>query len=182
MMTGLFTVMCFITSAHAPEWEISGDPAEMEIVEAQVSELRDAQVRRGTSPGGSRRLFVRLPGELHLRDVNGLFAILNRGHIEGRVPPPRPYYCPYGGADRWREGLSGPPTVGIFGTPAEIERVRASNPNWNYMAARFEGGRTGVVFVPGTSEDNQDSYAEFLSQVRAEFQGIDIALVEQVTE
>lgn len=182
MMTGLFTVMCFITSAHAPEWRVSGDPAALAEIETQLSAMPDTIVRRGTASDGSPRLWFKLPGELHLRDIHGLFHTMSRGRIDGIVPPARPYFCPYGGADLWREGRSGPPTVGIFGTTAEIERIRAANPNWHYEVARNTDGRTGVHFTPGVEEDQQASYSEFLSQVHAEFEGIDVVLVEQVSE
>ncbi len=181
MMTGLFTVLCFITTASSvPDWVVSGDAADLQAIEQELETVHDAVAIRVTAPDGSVRLRVRLPGERQLREIASFLVELLRRHIQVKILATRPAYCPYGAADRWREGTAGPPTVGIFGSAAQIERVRAANPNWQYEPARLDDGRTGVHFIPGA--DEQDSYAEFMSQAHAEFGAIDIAVIEQVYE
>lgn len=181
MMTGLFTVLCFITTASAkPDWVVAGNESELQAIEQQVEAIHDASARREALPGGGARLLVRLPGERELREVQPFLIELQRRRVHVTFPAARPGFCPYGAAERWRASLAGPPTVGIFGTPAQIARVRDSNPSWRYEPARLDDGRTGVHFIPGA--DDQDGYAEFLSQARAEFGAIDIAVIEQVSE
>ena len=157
-------------------WVVSGKPADVDALQAEVVGLDGARLIARAEDGSTAFARFELPTLLPFKVLGGLIFNAQRRRLVIGSPLPYPLF-----SDGREEAIGDPdarqPIAAIIGSTEAVEAAKETIPWANTFPVWLDDDRTGCAFRP--TSDRLDDYRTFIaSAASGAFTDVDVVLVE----